>query len=50
MNNVSHKKTWNTGVTQVHVDPPPIPPIKSKHNDKSDKNFVKLKLCRDMTS
>ena len=35
---------------QVHVDPTPITLIKSKHNDKSEKDFVKLKLCRDQNS
>ena len=37
-------------MTQVHVEPPPIPLIKIKHDDKSDKYFVKLKLCIDPTS
>ena len=44
MNNVSHKKMWNARVTQVHVDPPPTPLIKSKHGDNSEKDFVKQKL------
>ena len=35
---------------QVHVEPPPIPLIKIKHDDKSDKDLVKLKFCRDLTS
>ena len=48
--NVSHKKTWKYGVTQVHVDPPTTPLIKNKHRNNSDKDFVKLKLCRDPTS
>ena len=38
------------GVTQPHVDPPTIPLIKENHDGKSDKDFVKLKLCRDPTS
>ena len=38
-----------TGITHPHVDPPPIPRIKEKHDGKSDKYFVKLKLCRDPT-
>ena len=37
-------------MTQAHVEPLPIPPIKSKLNNKSDKGFVKLKLRRDPTS
>ena len=28
------------------MDTPPTLPIKIKHNDNSDKGFVKLKLCR----
>ena len=37
-------------MTQPHVEPPPTPPIKSKHDDKPDKDFVKLKLRRDPAS
>ena len=50
MKNVFHKKKWNAGIVQVHVDPPLIPLIKSRNKDKSDKGFVKMKLCRDPTS
>ena len=50
MKNVSSKKGWMTGMTQPHVDPPPIPLIKEKHYGNSDKYFVKGKLCRDPTS
>ena len=50
MKNFLHKKNWNTGVVQVHVEPLPIPLIKRKHDDKSDKDFVKLKLRRYLTS
>ena len=46
MNNVSNKKGWDSGMTQSHVDPPLITPIKGKYNGKSDKYFVKLKLRR----
>ena len=46
MKNFSHKKTWNVGETQVHVKPTLIPLIKIKHDDKSGKDFVELKLCR----
>ena len=34
----------------MHVEPPLRPLIKSKHDDKLDKDFVKLKLRRDLTS
>ena len=47
MNNVSHKKKWNVGVLKVHVESPPTPLIKSKHDDKSDKDFGKINLRRD---
>ena len=50
MNNVSHKKMWNLGMMQAHMEPLPTPPIKSKHGNKSGKDCVKLKLCRDLES
>ena len=50
MENVSHKKTWNSEMTQAHVEHPTTPLIKIKHGDKSDKYFVKLKLRRGPTS
>ena len=50
MGNISHKKTLNSDVTQVHVEPPPNPLINSKHENKLDKDFVKLKLRSDPTS
>ena len=37
-------------MTQVHVEPLPTPLIKVKYDGKSDKYFVKLKLCRYPTS
>ena len=48
--NVSSKKGWMTGMNHPHVEPPPIPLIQETHDGKSDKYFVKLKLCRDPTS
>ena len=50
MDNFSHKKTRNAGVMQVNVDPPPTPLIKINHTDKSDKDFIKLKLHAYLTS
>ena len=50
MQNVSHYKNWNAGLVQLHVEPPPITLIKGKHNDKSEKDFVTMKLRRDPTS
>ena len=32
------------------MEPPPILLIKSKHDDKSDKDFVNIKLCTDPKS
>ena len=46
MKKVSHRKIFNTGTVQVHVDPPPIPLIKCKNYEKLDKYCVKIKLCR----
>ena len=37
------------GMAQPHVYPPLIPRIKENHDGKSDKDFAKLKLCRDPT-
>ena len=50
MKNVYHKRKWNAGLLQLHVDPPPITLIKGKHNDKSEIDFVKIKFHRDPTS
>ena len=50
MKNIYHKKSWNLGMTQVHVEPPMIPLIKGKYDGKPDKYFVKMKLRRDPTS
>ena len=48
--NVLQKKKWGMGVVQLHAEPPPTPVIKSKHDDMSDQDFVKIKFCRDPTS
>ena len=48
--NVFHKKKWNAGTLKLHVYPPLIPPIKSNHDEKLDKDFAKIKLLRDTTS
>ena len=50
MKNVSHQNQWNTCTVQVQVGPPPIPLIKSKNDDKSDKYFIKIKLRGDLMS
>ena len=46
MKNVSSKRGWMTGMTQPHVESLSIPLTKEKHDGKSDKYFVKLKLHR----
>ena len=48
MKNVFHKKSWNSGIMQVNVEPPPISLIKVKYDGKQI--FCKLKLHRDPTS
>ena len=50
MNNFFHTEKWKTGVVQLHLDPPPTPLIKMKHNDKADKDFVKIKFRRYLMS
>ena len=50
MKHVYHKKIRKSGVVQMHVDPPLTPLIKINLDDNSDKYFIKLKLCRDLTS
>ena len=50
MKNISQHNKWNTGVVYLHMEPPPIPLIKSNHNNKLDKDFVKIKFRRDTTS
>ena len=50
MSKISHRKKWNVGVVEQHVEPPLIPLIKINHHDKSEKDFVKLKSRRDRTS
>ena len=34
----------------MYIEPPLIPLMKSKQDDKWDKYFVKMKLCRDPKS
>ena len=41
VNKIFHKKKWNEVTVKVHVEPPPILPIKSKNGDKWDKHFGK---------
>ena len=50
MKNVFRHKKCNVGVVLLHAETPPTPMIKIKHNDKSEKGFVRIKLRRDTTS
>ena len=50
MKNALHKNNLNLGIVQVHVEPPPVPLIKSKNDEKSDKYCAEIKLCIDPTS
>ena len=50
MRNISHKKNWNQKTVEVHVEPSPIPPIKSRNYKISDKYCVEIKLHQDLTS
>ena len=45
-----HNMNWNARTVQVHVDIPQIPLIKSKNDEKLDKDFVKIKFSRDPIS
>ena len=49
MKNILHKNNWNQGTVKVHVEPPPIPLIKSNNDKKSGKYGVKNKFCRYST-
>ena len=42
MNNISHNKIWRTGALQIHMESTPIPLIKSKNDDKSDKDSEEI--------
>ena len=50
MKNVSHNKNWNRVTVKVHVDTPLAPLIKIKNDDKSDQDYVKIKMIRYLMS
>ena len=50
MRNFSHKKGWKLGTNPSHLESPSIPLIKGTCNGKSEKDCVKLNLCRYYTS
>ena len=50
MKSFSHKKTYNSSMAQMHVEPPPTPLIKNRHGNKSDKYSVKINISRDPKS
>ena len=47
MNNFSHRRKWNAPALEQHMYPLLTPLIKSNHDDNLEKDFVKLKFCRD---
>ena len=44
MKNVSHKKVWNLGMTQAHMEPPQTPLITGTYDSKSE-NIFKSRNC-----
>ena len=50
MKNVFHNKSLRTGAVQIHVEPSPITLIIINNDAKSEKDWVKIKFCRDPTS
>ena len=50
MKNVYHKEIWRTGAVQIHMEPHPIPVIKSNNDKKSENDSIKIKLRRYDTS
>ena len=49
MKNVLQKKGWGLETNPSHVEPPTIPLVKENSTGKSDGDYVKLNLCRDLT-
>ena len=47
MKNLLNKKGLLLGSFQMHVNPPPILLIKRNIDTKSEKYYVKIKLCRN---
>ena len=50
MKNIFHKKNWNQGAVEIHVETPPILLIKGDNNTKMDKYCIKIELRRDPTA
>ena len=48
MKKVFHKKGWGMETNTVNLEPPLIPLIKETSTGKSDGDYVKLKLRRDL--
>ena len=46
MKKVLQKKNWNQVAVHMHVEPPPVPFIKSNNDRKPDKYCVKITLLR----
>ena len=50
MNNVYHSIGWLWGDIQVHIETPLVPLIKCEINTKSEKYYVRIKLCSNSIS
>ena len=50
IHNISHKNIWHTWAVKLHVDPPPIILIKRKLDLKMERDYMKIKLCRNTVS
>ena len=50
MKNISHNKSWCTGVVKTNFDPYTTPLIKIKLDLKTERDYVKIKLHRNHMS
>ena len=50
MKNISQDKSWIISAVKIHVEPPPIPLIKTNNDLKTESDYVRIKLCRNPTS
>ena len=44
-----NRNVWISGSVHIHVDNPSITPVKSKLDEKSEKYYVRVVLCRNST-
>ena len=50
MNKISHVRSWCSDTVEIHAKLPLVPLIKINLDLKSEKYYVKIKLCRKITS